>query len=364
MEKVWNVSMDVSLENFKYNYNQIKSFVGDNVDIMPIFKDNAYGSFVNYNIDLINKLGIKIIGVAIIDEGIKLRQLGYKGDILILNQPFADETYFASKYDLTISVASISLLNKLISSGEQYKIHIEIETGMGRTGLKLEELDEFLSIASQNKNIEITGIFTHFSSSDSSEEYTLKQIDTFTKAIETAKSKVNFKYIHCCNSAGIINFPKAHFNLVRPGLILLGYYPDESLKTKIRLKPVLTLRSKISFLKEVPTNTYISYNRDFCTKHISKIATVPIGYADGIRRSLSNTGNVVINGKIAPIVGKVCMDCFMVDVTGIDANVGDDVYIWDNEKITVEDIAKIYDTINYEVISSLSNRIPRNFDQK
>lgn len=364
MEKVWNVSMDVSLENFKYNYNQIKSFVGDNVDIMPIFKDNAYGSFVNYNIDLINKLGIKIIGVAIIDEGIKLRQLGYKGDILILNQPFAEETYFASKYNLTISVASISLLNKLISSDEEYKIHVEIETGMGRTGLKLEELEEFLAIATKSRNIEITGIFTHFSSSDSNEEYTEKQIATFTKAFEIAKNKVNLKYIHCCNSAGIINFPKAHFNLVRPGLILLGYYPDESLKNKIQLKPVIKLRSKISFLKKVPENTYISYNRDFCTKRTSKIATVPIGYADGIRRSLSNTGNVVINGKIAPIVGKVCMDCFMVDVTDIDANINDDVYIWDNEKITVEDIAKIYDTINYEVISSLSNRIPRNFDQK
>ena len=346
------------------NILTIKNFVGDNVDIMPIFKDNAYGSFINYNIDLINELEVKTIGVAIIDEGIKLRQLGYKGDILILNQPFSEETYFASKYDLTISVASLELLNKLSASDETYKIHIEVETGMGRTGLKLEELEEFLAIATKSRNIEITGIFTHFSSSDSNAEYTQKQINIFNKAVEIAKSKVNLKYIHCCNSAGIINFSKAHFNLVRPGLILLGYYPDESLKTKIRLKPVLTLRSKISFLKEVPTNTYISYNRDFCTKHISKIATVPIGYADGIRRSLSNKGNVVINGKIAPIVGKVCMDCFMVDVTDVDANVNDDVYIWDNEKITVEDIAKIYDTINYEVISSLSNRIPRNFNQK
>lgn len=361
MEKVWNVSMDVSLENFKHNYNEIKSFVGDNVDIMPIFKDNAYGSFINYNIELINKLGIKIIGVAIIDEGIKLRQLGYKGDILILNQPFAEETYFASKYDLTISVASITLLNKLIASDEHYKIHIEIETGMGRTGLKLTELEEFLTIATQCKNIDICGIFTHFSSSDSDAEYTKKQINMFTTATEIVKGKVTLKYIHCCNSAGIVNFPEAHFNLVRPGLILLGYYPDETLTAKIQLKPVLKLRSKISFLKEVPENTYISYNKDFCTNRPSKIATVPIGYADGIRRSLSNKGNVVINGKIAPIIGKVCMDCFMVDVTEIDANVNDDVYIWDNEKITVEDIAKIYDTINYEVISSLSNRIPRNF---
>ncbi len=361
MGKVWNVSMDVNTENFIYNYEQIKNFVGKDVDIMPVFKDNAYGSFINYNIELINKLDIKIIGVAIIDEGIKLRELGYTGNILILNQPLFEEMHFADKYNLTVSVASISLLNKLVNSNGNYKIHIEIETGMGRTGLKLEELEEFLEIAKASDNISIEGIFTHFSSSDSDMNYTDMQIAIFAKAINIAKEKINLKFIHCCNSAGIINFPEAHFNLVRPGLILLGYYPDEKLKNKIHLKPVLTLRSKISFLKEVQENTYISYNKDFCTKRISKIATVPIGYADGLRRSLSNKGNVVINGKIAPIVGKVCMDCFMVDVTEINANVNDDVYIWDNGKISVEDIARIYDTINYEVISSLSERIPRKF---
>lgn len=361
MEKVWNVSMDVNIENFIYNYEQIKNFVGEAVDIMPVFKDNAYGSFINHNIELINKLDIKIIGVAIIDEGIKLRELGYTGDILVLNQPFFEEICFADKYNLTVSVASISLLNKLVNSNGNYKIHIEIETGMGRTGLKLEELEEFLEIAKNSKNILVEGIFTHFSSSDSDINYTNKQIAVFAKAVNIAKEKINLKFVHCCNSAGIINFTDAHFNLVRPGLILLGYYPDEKLKNKIHLKPVLTLKSKISFLKEVPENTYISYSKDFCTNRISKIATVPIGYADGLRRSLSNKGNVVINGKIAPIVGKICMDCFMVDVTEINANVNDEVYIWDNENISVEDIARMYDTINYEVISSLSERIPRNF---
>lgn len=358
MENVWDVGMEVNIQNFEFNFNQIKNYAGTNKDIMPVFKDNAYGSFINKNIELLNKLNIKIIGVSIIDEGIRLRESGYTGDILVLNQPLETELYAASKYDITISVASLTFLSKI---KDNLKIHIEIETGMGRTGLPITDIHEFLSKLSEKKNVTVTGAFTHFSSSDSDETYTKKQIDIFESAIKTITSQIDLQYIHCCNSAGIINFPNAHFNLVRPGLILLGYYPDESLKNKLKLKPVLRLKSKISFLKEVPENTFIGYNKSFCTNKTSKIATIPLGYADGIRRALSNNGHIVINKKLAPIVGKVCMDCFMADVTGIDVKENDEVFIWDNELITVEDIAKIYDTINYEVLSSISDRIPRKF---
>ncbi len=148
--------------------------------------------------------------------------------------------------------------------------------------------------------------------------------------------------------------------MVRPGIMLYGYFPDETLKGKINLKPCCTLKSKISFLKEVESGTSISYGRTYITNKKTKIANVPIGYADGIRRSLSNKGHVVINGKLAPIVGKVCMDSFMIDVTDFDdVKIGDEVYIWDNKNITVEDIANICGTINYEILSTISNRVIR-----
>lgn len=358
MEKVWNAVMEVNINNFEYNFNEIKKYIGKDIEIIPVLKANTYGSFINQNSELLNKLNIKIIGVAIIDEGVKLRELGYTGEIIVLNQPVAIELPTASKYDLTVAIASCDYLANI---KENLKIHIEIESGMGRTGLPLKDVPNFLSQLKDNKNIKVTGVFTHFSSSDCNEDYTRLQIEIFNKALEIIKSQVELKYIHCCNSAGVINFPEAHFNFVRPGLILLGYYPDESLKDKLKLKPVLKLKSKISFLKEVREGTFIGYGNSFCTTKPSKIATIPLGYADGIRRSLSNIGKVSINGKLAPIIGKVCMDSFMVDVTDINADVNDDVYIWDNENITVEDIAKIYDTINYEVISSISSRVPRKF---
>lgn len=361
MEKSWDVAMEVNLNNFEYNYTEIKNIIGENVDIMPIFKDNAYGSYINRNIKFIDKLKIKIIGVAIIDEGIELRELGYKGDILVLNQPLTREISNISKYDLTIGVASVDFLKSLAKIHNDIKIQMEIETGMGRTGIPFNQVQEFIDISKNHKNMKITGIYTHFSSSDSDANYTKSQIDLFNRALNIVQEQIDLKYIHCCNSAGILNFPEARFNLVRPGLILLGYYPNENLINKIDLKPVLKLKSKISFIKTVPAGTFISYDKTFCTRFESKIATIPIGYGDGIRRCLSGKGHVLINNHIVPVIGKICMDCFMADITGINANINDDVYIWDNKNITVDDIAKLYDTINYEVLCTVSERVPRIF---
>lgn len=363
MDRVWEAKLEVNLDNIFHNINEIRKIVGQTVNIMPIIKDNAYGTYLNTRIKDLENNGINIVGVAIVDEGIKLRELGYNGDILILNQPIETEIEAASKYNLIIGVGSIDFLHALGKHKDEIKIHMEIGTGMGRTGIRPSKAEEYIETAKQYPNIIIDGIYTHFSCSDCDEEYTKHQINSFNMALNVAKDKLpKLRYIHCCNSAGIIDFKEAHFNLVRPGLILYGYYPVDYLKYKIDLKPSIKLKSKISFLKTVPEGTSISYGRTFITKRESKIATVPLGYADGLRRCLSNKGKVVINGKIAPIVGTVCMDCFMVDVTDLDnVNIYDDVYIWDNENIHVEDIAKIYGTINYEVISTLSDRIRREF---
>lgn len=357
-----NSILEINLNNFKHNYNEIKKVLNDGVEIMPILKDNAYKTYINTQIDLLNDLNINIIGLAKVDEGVFMRELGFNKEIFILNPPLENEFPKIEKYNLTIGCGGIDLLKKLKSYPAHFNIHMEIGTGMGRTGIRPSKVLDYINEARKSSNITITGIYTHFSCSDSDREYTKKQISSFNQALDIAKKELtSLKYIHTCNSAGIIDFPEAHFNLVRPGIILYGHYPSEELKEKISLKPVTKLKAKISFLKEVPAGTSISYGRKFTTQRDSRIATVTIGYADGIRRSLSNKGNVIINGKLAPIVGTICMDCFMVDVTDIDANVNDDVFIWDNENITVEDIAKNYDTINYEVLTGISEIIYRDF---
>ena len=363
MERVWGAKLTVDINKLIKNIKAIKEYIGENVEIMPVVKDNSYGTYIQENLDIFKQTDIKIVAVAIVDEGIRLRENGYKGEIFVLNQPLEQELESIAKYDLIVGIGSIDFLKKIGKRQEKFKIHIEIGTGMGRTGINPNRTKEYLEEATKYSNIIIDGIYTHFSCSDCDKEYTRAQIQSFEKALKVVKENVKtLRYIHCCNSAGIIDFKEAHYNLVRPGIILHGLYPTKELQQKIKLEPTTKLKSKISFIKEVEKGTSISYGRSYITKDKTKVATVPLGYADGIRRAMSNKGKVVINGKVVPIIGKVCMDCFMVDVTSLEnVNVGDDVYIWDNENIFIEDVAKIYDTISYEVLVSISPRVIREF---
>ena len=248
-----------------------------------------------------------------------------------------------------------------MEKGIKAKIHIEIESGMGRTGVQEKNLVHFIEKIKQMNNIIVEGVYTHFAESDTNIEYTQEQINKFRKAVDIVKQKFDtIKYVHCANSGAILNIDNYPGNMVRPGIMLYGYYPDLKLRDKIKLKPVCTLKTKISFMKEVEKDTPIGYGRTYVTTKKAKIANIPIGYADGIKRAMSNNGNVVINGKKAPIVGTICMDSFMVDVTKIEnVNIGDEVYIWDNKIITVDDIAKECKTINYEILCTISNRVIR-----
>lgn len=357
-----NSVLEVNLNNFKYNYFEIKKHLESGVEIMPILKDNAYKTYINTQIDLLNELNIKIIGVARVSEGVAMRKLGFAKEIFVLNQPLDSDIDEIAKFNLTIGCSSLQFISKLKEFPANFNIHLEIGTGMGRTGIHPSKTLEYINKIKKAANITITGIYTHFSCSDCDKEYTEKQINSFNLALEIAKNELTtLKYIHACNSAGVINFPEARFNLVRPGILLYGHYPSADLKEKMQIKPVTKLKGKISFLKEVPSGTNISYGKTFTTQKTSKIATINIGYSSGIRRALSNKGMVVINNKIAPIIGTICMDCFMVDVTDIDTKLNDDVYIWDNEKISIEDIAEICNTINYEILTGISEDVYRDF---
>lgn len=264
---------------------------------------------------------------------------------------------------LSLGVSSDDFIEELGKTEKKVKIHIEIGTGMGRTGIHPKRTDEYIENIKLYKNIIIDGIYTHLSAADIDEEYTRKQLNSFDYAVEEAKRKVDtIRYIHAQASTGLLNFNEKKYNLVRPGIIIYGFYPDESFKDKINLKPVITkFASKITFLKNVPKGFSIGYERSYITQRETKVATIPIGYADGFRRCLSNNWEVCINEKRVPIIGSVCMDSFMVDVTDIEAELGDEVIIFDNDNIKLEEFAKANNTINYEIISTISDRVPRKF---
>ena len=353
--------MEVDLDAFKYNVEQIQRYVGKNVKIMPVIKANAYGTWINKVNKIVNRFDI--VAVATVDEGVELRKNGYEKEIFVLNQPFKDEIEKIINNQITVGISSESFLKELVKTNKEVKIHVEVGTGMGRTGINPDRVKEYVEKVQKYKNIKIDGIYTHLSSADYDDEYTKKQINSFERAIKTAKELLGeIKYIHSSASNGILNYPNSYYNLVRPGIILYGYESYDKTMEKIDLKPVCKLKSKITFLKEVPKNTSIGYSRSYVTDKITKVATIPIGYADGLRRSLSNKGEVIINNKKVPIIGNVCMDGFMADVTDIDnVSIGDDVYIWDNKNITLEDVAKTCNTINYEIMSTISYRVPRIF---
>lgn len=351
--------LEVNTKEFKNNILKIQEYVGNEVTIMPIIKANSYGTYINKNIELIKDF--KIVGVANSDEGETLRKIGFKNEIFILNQPDESEIEKITENDLTIGISSVEFLKKANKYNKEIKVHLEIDTGMGRTGICYEKLKEFIKILGEN--IKVEGIYTHFSSADSDFEYTKNQIEIFNKSIETAERLIGkIKYKHAGASNGIINFQNSHFNMVRPGILIYGYKSFDDVYQKIDVKPIAKLKCRITYIKEVEKGTSISYGRTFITTKKTKIATIPIGYADGIRRGLSNKGYVIIKGRKAKILGTVCMDSIMVDISNIEnVQEGDYAYIWDNEIITLEEIADKCDTINYEILCNISERVKREF---
>lgn len=352
--------LEVDINKFNKNIENIQKYVG-NKKIMPVIKANAYGTYINKKLEIINKFDI--VAIAIVDEAIELRKLGYKKEIFLLNQPSLEEIEDIINYDVTIGLSDDKFLDELSSINNNIKVHLEIETGMNRTGIKLNKLLNFIEKVKENKNIIVEGIYTHLSSADYDENYTKQQLEIFNKAVKIAKEKINtIKYIHSSASNGLINYEDNVSNLVRPGIIMYGYESFEKLNEKLAVEPICKLKTKITFLKELDEGESVSYSRKFISKNKMKVATIPIGYVDGLRRELFNKGKVIVNNKLVPIIGNVCMDSCMIDVTNIEnVEVGTEVYIWDNKNITLEDIANECNTINYEILSTVSYRVPRKF---
>ena len=359
MEVTRPAFMEINLYNLEYNINQIQNYVGDNIKLMPVIKANGYGTYINQRLDILNKF--EIVAVANVDEGVYLRTVGYENEIFVLNQPYETEIEKIIKYNIVVGISSYDFAKKLGEVSSEVKVHVEIGTGMGRTGVHPYKIEKYLK--SLSPNIKVEGIYTHFSSADIDDEYSMRQLHSFNVAVDKAKEILgDIKYIHAAASNALLNYPEARFNLVRPGIILYGYAGEEDTFNKIDLKPIAKLKAKITFLKEVEEGTSIGYSRSYITTRKTKVATIPIGYADGFRRDFSNGWEVLIKGKKVPIIGKVCMDSFMADVTDIeDIKLGDEVIIWDNENITLDELAEKCETINYEILCTISARVPRKF---
>ena len=356
------VVMEINLDNFEYNIEQIQNIVGSGVEIMPVIKANAYGTYINKNLEILNKFNI--VAVATVDEGAYIRSIGYKKEIFVLNQPYEEEINKIIENNIVVGISSYGFAQKLSEIGKSVTVHVEIGTGMGRTGVHPYRIEQYLN--SLAPNIKVEGIYTHFSSADIDDEYTRKQLNSFNIAVNKAKQILgDIKYIHSAASNAILNYPESHFNLVRPGIIMYGYPASYDTFQKISLKPVAKLKAKVTFLKTVEEGTSIGYGRSYVTSKTTKVATIPIGYADGLKRMLSNNWDVMIRGKKVPVIGKICMDSFMADVTDVEQiELGDEVIIWDNDNITVEQLAEKCNTINYEILSTIGERVPRKFVKK
>ncbi len=372
----------VDLGLLAHNIRQLRNVCHATTRLMAVVKANAYGHGAVAVATQALTSGAGYLGVARMSEAIELRNAGITAPILLFGDAQVDHLAYVADQEIRLTISSDVdaqwLSQRASELGVVIKAHIKVDTGMGRLGLYIDPLSETGSTTTDVDrtverileivrlgNIDIEGIYTHLANADSTDKkHALQQIGVFKDLLMTLERK-GFKpeICHAANSAATINIPQAHFDMVRPGIAMYGLWPsDEVANTQIDLKPAMSILSKIIHLKKVPPGFHISYGSTFTTERTSLIATVPIGYADGYSRLLSSKGSMLVRGDVVPVVGRVCMDFTMIDVSDIpDVGLGDEVVVMGrqgNVCITADEIARLCGTINYEVASSLTRRMP------
>ena len=364
----------IDLDAIATNMDRMKQNLNPSTKMIAVIKADGYGHGAVQIAQMLESVEyIWGFAVATLDEAVVLRTEGIQKPILVLGCVFPDQYMEMLKYDIRMNVYTEEMAESIsqmaVREGMTAYMHIKLDTGMTRLGFDIsnESVDAITRIAGL-KNVFMEGIFTHFSKADETDkEFTHKQIKDFVWMTEKLKENdVTFQYEHCANSAAIIDVPEANFDLVRAGISTYGLYPSEDVcKENVYLKPALALKSHVAYVKDIKAGTPISYGGTYVSERSMKIATIPVGYADGYPRNLSNVGYVLIRGKKAPIVGRVCMDQFMVDVTDIDGVCfGDNVTLIGkdgNETISVEELSELSGRFNYEFVCDLGKRIPRVF---
>ncbi|MCM8800611.1 MAG: alanine racemase [Candidatus Omnitrophica bacterium] len=356
---------EINLNNLVYNFKEIKKFLNPDTKIMVTVKADAYGHGIIRIAKKLVECGVDYLGVASIDEGISLREAGMKIPILVLGMVLKKDIPALFEYNLTTTLCSEDLaeaLNNMAKlKNKSINVHIKIDTGMGRLGVLYKDAEKFVKKVKRLSFINIEGIFTHFPLADTDRNFTLSQINQFISLIKNLeKQSIYIPLKHAANSIGIIEYPLSHLNMVRPGLIIYGLYPKKNIN--IKLKPLLSLKTKIVYFKRVPKGYGISYGHDYITKKETTIVVLPIGYGDGYPRNLSNLAPVLIKGRRFKISGRICMDQIMVDIGDLPVRLNEEVVLIGKQgksNITVEELALLSGTIPYEIVCGLGNRITR-----
>ena len=365
---------EIDLQAFRHNFQNLRSHISPQTRIMAVIKADAYGHGALPCARVAVECGADYLGAGVIEEGIELRQSGLDAPILILGSIFPDEAEDLVRHDLATIVCTLPLAQALAKEAEKQNktasVHIKVDTGMNRLGVLPENLPELLNQIRNLPNLKIEGVSTHFASADDEViSITQAQLKKFQASLAYLKQD-DRPLIHCSNTSALFKFPESHFDMVRPGLILYGALPSPSLQAVLSekenlspFKPVMQWKSRIILVKSIAKGQPVSYSGSFTTQRGSLIATLPVGYADGLHRSLSNKMDVLIRGKRAPQIGNICMDMTLIDVTEIqDVQAGDEVVLFgkqEGQTITVDEMATKGGTIPYEILCNVGKRVPR-----
>lgn len=359
---------EIDLNAIAANVRTIRKTVGPGVRIMPAVKADGYGHGSVKISRVALGAGADMLGVASVEEALELRNGAVEAPILILGCSTPDCAPDIVEYGISATICDIGSACDLSAEaqrrGKKAKVHVKVDTGMGRIGVPAEECLELVTAINGLPMLDVEGVFTHFPSSDEPDRaFTENQISQFKGILSQLDSRgMTPPFAHAANSAAVLDYPSAYLDMVRPGLAIYGWRPSQDVSKHMLLKPSLTFKTKVVFLKELPSGKTISYGRTFTTSRVTKVATIPVGYADGYDRALSNRGEVAVKGYRAPVIGRVCMDQTLVDVTDVPGvAVGDDVVLLGGgyDYLSVERVAEMLGTVPHDIITSIGKRVPR-----
>ncbi len=363
---------EIDLDAIAHNVKSIKDLVGNNTKVLCVVKANAYGHGFFEIAKTMMENGGDALGVATFEEGRQLRLSGFSEPILVLGSVSTSLAADMIKYDISATISDSGLARAMskaaIMQNKLAKFHIKIDTGMSRLGFSVNEksIEEIVEIC-KKPNVCTEGIFSHFSCADDEDRtMTDQQFEKFMYVVNALERRgIKFIYKHICNSGGIVKYPECHLDMVRPGIIMYGAYPDSDMEKVLDLIPAMTVKARITRIDEKEPGTPVGYGATYKTSKTTRLATVSIGYADGYLRCFSGNAVMSVNGKLVPVVGKICMDQCMIDVSSVNnINVGDEVIVFGNggdNSATLEELAKNAGTVPHEILSLTGNRIPRVF---
>lgn len=360
---------EIDLQAIRHNVRQIGQLLSPGIFIMAVVKANAYGHGAIKVSGAALSAGAHFLGVALPEEGAELREAGFKPPIFVLSLALPEQAKIFIDYDLVATICDLNTARQLAYQGRKAdsraQVMVKIDTGMGRIGLRPDQAANFVEEIIHLPGLKIQGIFTHLAKAeDKDKTLARRQVQQLASVVKKVEQKgFSLPLISAANSAALLDLKEAHFNLVRPGIILYGLPPSSDFKWQVPLLPAMTFKTRIVFIKEVPAGTPISYGGTYTTPQKTFVATLPVGYGDGYNRQLSNKASVLIGGRRRKVIGLVCMDQIMVDLGPIcDVQVGDEVVLFGRqgkEEITVTELADLAGTINYELVCAVSSRVPR-----